>query len=74
MSCCQVSPAPAEQVSPPGSKLFVDSRGLPSEKRKVFSPISHLASVMSQDLVDRDKSNEQGPVYFRDDSGSLTGL
>lgn len=32
-----VSPAPVEQVSPPGSKLFVDSGGLPSDKRKAFS-------------------------------------
>lgn len=29
LSCCQVSPAPVEQVSPPGSELFVDSGSLP---------------------------------------------
>ena len=44
------SPAPVEQVSPPGSKLFVDSGGLPSVKRKAFS-LSHLACDVSQDLV-----------------------
>lgn len=69
LSCHQVSPAPAEQVSPPGSKLFVDSGGLPSVKRKAFS-LSHLASAMSQDLlglwenmVCTQKPNEQGPVF-----------
>ena len=50
LSCHQVSPAPVELVSPPGSKLFVDSRSLPSVKRKAFS-LSHLASAVSQDLL-----------------------
>ena len=74
------SPAPVEQVSPPGSKLFVDSGGLPSVKRKAFS-LSHLACDVSQDLVGlwenmgcTEKPNEQGAVYFMDDGGSLTEM
>lgn len=48
----KVSPAPVEQVSPPGSKPFVDSGSLPSdEQRERHSPSSHLASGVSQDLV-----------------------
>ena len=79
LSCCQVSPSPVEQVSPPGSKLFVDSRGLPSDRRKAFSlyqPPGLWREPGPGETMrkHRMQKTEQGPVYFTDDSSVPTEL
>lgn len=71
-------PAPVEQVAPPGSKLFVDSGSLPPDERKAFS-LHQPAGSWREDLVGLEnmmqrEADEQGPVCFKDDGGSLTGL
>lgn len=70
-------PAPAEQVSPPGSELFVDSGSLPPDERKAFSlnqpPGSWREGPVGVENVMQREAGEQGPVQLMDDSGSLTG-
>lgn len=70
-------PAPVEQVSPPGSKLFVDSGSLPPDERKAFS-LHQPAGSWREDLVGLEnvmqrEADEQGPVCFKDDRAVLLG-
>lgn len=67
-------PAPVEQVSPPGSKLFVDSGSLPPEERKAFSQ-NRPPGSWREDLVGLEngvqrEADERGPVHFMVDSES----
>lgn len=76
LSCCQLFPAPVEQVSPPGSKLFVDSESLLPDERTAFSlhqpPGSWCEDLVGLGNVMQREADEQGPVYFTDDRDSLT--